>query len=128
MSDQPKPITAGELRKLQASLDRSSLITRDIALGDQVAVSTIRRLISERSADKAIIATLPKTADKVTIVPGMTLWYRSPAGIIETPTLDSWAEIEDVLSEDEDMGPKLFFSTLEALYLTEAKGERDART
>ena len=72
------------------------------------AIKTITEL-------QAIVATLFKTEDNVTIVPGMTLWYRSPAGLIETPILDSWAEIEGTIAEDEFIGPVLFFSTRKAL-------------
>ncbi len=81
------------------------------------ARNALPRLLAERVADKKEIdrlqAGLQKTKDDVYVVPGMTLWYRSPAGIIETPTLDSWAEIEDTLGEDEDVGPVAFYSTRE---------------
>ena len=60
---------------------------------------------------RAIVDRLPKTADGVVITPGMVVFYHSPAGIIETPPLDSWSEIEGTLMEDEDAGPVNFYST-----------------
>lgn len=56
----------------------------------------------------------PKTTDGVPVVPGMTLWYRSPAGIVETPVLDSWSEIENTMAEDEYYGPIAFYSNKQA--------------
>jgi len=44
---------------------------------------------------RAIVDMLPKTEDGVPIVPGMTmsLWYRSPAGIVEAPPPETWADV-----------------------------------
>lgn len=51
----------------------------------------IKRQIEQLSA---ITGKLQKTADGVPLTPGMTLFYRSPAGIIETPRLVYWEQCD----------------------------------
>ncbi len=54
---------------------------------------------------------LRTTEDGVLITPGMVLWYRSPAGIVPTPPMDSWADVEGTIAEDEHYGPDTYYST-----------------
>lgn len=85
---------------------------------DVAAVAVVRKEIERL---QYIVDRLPKTADGAPIVPGMALWYRSPAGIIETPPLDTWAEIEGMIAEDEDYGPDTFYSTRAAAEAAESE-------
>ncbi len=64
---------------------------------------------------KAILKGIRKTTDGVYIVPGMTVWYWSGTGPIETPKMDSWAELEGMLAEDEMIGPVDYYSTEAAI-------------
>jgi hypothetical protein len=58
----------------------------------------------------ALIDKFPKTADGVPVLPGMVLWYRSPAGIIPSEPVRNWADLVGYL---DDQGC-VFYSTREA--------------
>lgn len=74
---------------------------------DQYAI--IDNLTTELTKVKATIDKLPKTADGISVVPGMELWYNNPLGIIPTPELEDWSDIGGLF--DNQLQP--FYSTRE---------------
>ncbi len=83
------------------------------AMDGHVLAAAFRECADEINRLTAELARVPKSADGKAIMPGDILWYRSPEGIVCTPVLRSWADIEATLADHD--GPAAFYSSREAL-------------
>jgi hypothetical protein len=71
-------------------------------------------LKSEVKRLRKIVGKLPKTADGVPALIGMTFYYHSPAGIIETEVINDWGELAGMFTSDLDEFQARLYSSRKA--------------
>ena len=105
-------------RALELLAEREQEVAR-LSRECEQASDTILEQRAEIERLSAIVDKLPRTADGVPVVPGMTCWYMSWGGnAIEFP-VDDWS---DIATDWDDYGRR-YYSTPEA---ARAAGETDA--